>query len=308
MNQVRLFGKPIRVNKASADKQKTVEVGAELFVGNLDSMVDEKTLYDTFSSFGNLVSAPKIARDDQGLSKGFGFISYDSFEASDKAIESMDKQFLMNKEINVQYAYKKDGKGERHGDQAERLLAAQARKHNVSVPAPQLPPALFAPQGPAAAVAPPTPTLPTGPASFRPPPQGAPRQPNGMGMEHGPPGGYPPHVPQQPAQMGRAPPPQGLPQGFQQSQLAPPPQGLPPRPPPSAGFQPPGYPQQMPGMTPPGFGPPPGAPPPQGFGRPPMPAGFQGMGAPPPGYLPPGMPAQAYTGVPPPPQGFARGR
>lgn len=60
MNQVRLYGKPIRVNKASADKQKTVEVGAELFIGNLDPMVDEKTLYDTFGRFGNLVSAPKV--------------------------------------------------------------------------------------------------------------------------------------------------------------------------------------------------------------------------------------------------------
>src|SRR6201996_6378646 len=36
MNQIRLYGKPIRVNKASADKQKNVEIGAELFVGNLD--------------------------------------------------------------------------------------------------------------------------------------------------------------------------------------------------------------------------------------------------------------------------------
>lgn len=59
MNQVRLFGKPIRVNKASADKQKSVEVGAELFVGNLDPMVDERMLYDTFSRFGTLVAAPK---------------------------------------------------------------------------------------------------------------------------------------------------------------------------------------------------------------------------------------------------------
>src|SRR6202000_670202 len=55
MNQVRLYGNPIRVNKASADKQKSVEVGAELFVGNLDPMVDEKMLYDTFSRFGTLV-------------------------------------------------------------------------------------------------------------------------------------------------------------------------------------------------------------------------------------------------------------
>lgn len=60
MNQVRLYGKPIRVNKASADKQKTVEIGAELFVGNLDPMVTEQTLYDTFGRFGSLVAAPKV--------------------------------------------------------------------------------------------------------------------------------------------------------------------------------------------------------------------------------------------------------
>ena len=61
INQIRLFGKPIRVNKASADKQKTVEVGAELFIGNLDPMVSEQTLYDTFSRFGSLIAAPKVS-------------------------------------------------------------------------------------------------------------------------------------------------------------------------------------------------------------------------------------------------------
>lgn len=61
MNQTRLYGKPIRVNKASADKQKTLEVGAELFVGNLDPMVDEKVLFETFGRFGSLTSAPKAS-------------------------------------------------------------------------------------------------------------------------------------------------------------------------------------------------------------------------------------------------------
>lgn len=61
MNGIRLFGKPIRVNKASADKQKSVEIGAELFVGNLDPMVSEQILYDTFSRFGNLVNLPKVS-------------------------------------------------------------------------------------------------------------------------------------------------------------------------------------------------------------------------------------------------------
>ncbi|RMD42544.1 hypothetical protein DV735_g2600, partial [Chaetothyriales sp. CBS 134920] len=131
MNGVRLFGKPIRVNKASADKTKAVEVGAELFIGNLDPLVDERVLFETFGRFGTLVAQPKIARDEANLSKGYGFVSYADFDASDEAIANMNGQYLMNKEINVQYAYKKDGKGERHGDEAERLLAAQARRHGV---------------------------------------------------------------------------------------------------------------------------------------------------------------------------------
>ncbi len=40
----------------------------------------------------------------------------------------MNGQWLANKEITVAYAFKKDGKGERHGSEAERLLAAQGRQ------------------------------------------------------------------------------------------------------------------------------------------------------------------------------------
>lgn len=41
----------------------------------------------------------------------------------------MDGQYLMNKPINVSYSFKKDGKGERHGSEAERLLASQSKKN-----------------------------------------------------------------------------------------------------------------------------------------------------------------------------------
>jgi RNA recognition motif-containing protein len=51
MNMIKLYGKPIKVNKASAN-EKNMDVGANLFVGNLDSEVDEKLLFDTFSAFG----------------------------------------------------------------------------------------------------------------------------------------------------------------------------------------------------------------------------------------------------------------
>lgn len=264
MNQVRLYGKPIRVNKASADKQKTVEVGAELFIGNLDPMVSEQTLYDTFSRFGSLISAPKVrfrysidksvadreqvARDDANLSKGYGFVSLSNFDASDEAIANLNGQYLMNKEISVQYAYKKDGKGERHGDQAERTLAAQARKHNVQPITQPLPAGLFtsgAPSAPAAMVDPSISGMisPQTPSMFI----------NGRG---GPPNGFPPPQ-QRPAPLSQP--------------LSAPPLGLPARPPPSqAGY---GGPQ---GLLPPGFAAPqiPGFAPPPGV-PPALPPGFQ---------------------------------
>lgn len=70
---------------------------------------------------------------ETGISKGYGFVSYDNFESSDNALTAMNGttsltltigQFFGNKIISVQYAFKKDSKGERHGSQAERLLAA----------------------------------------------------------------------------------------------------------------------------------------------------------------------------------------
>ena len=70
-----------------------IEIKIEMFYfsGNLDPEVDEKLLYDTFSAFGVILTTPKIQRDPEtGNSKGFAFINYASFEASDAAIEAMN--------------------------------------------------------------------------------------------------------------------------------------------------------------------------------------------------------------------------
>lgn len=56
---IKLYGKPIRCNKATTERGQELDVGANLFIGNLDPEVDEKILYDTFSSFGNL-HQPKV--------------------------------------------------------------------------------------------------------------------------------------------------------------------------------------------------------------------------------------------------------
>jgi len=237
MNQIKLWGKPIRVNKASSDK-KQLDVGANLFIGNLDDNVDERLLYDTFSTFGMMATTAKIARDPQtGQSKGYGFVSFTDFEASDAAIESMNNQFLMNKAITVQYAFKKEGKGERHGTPAERLLAAQARKNNA------LPPRGARPGGPvpyqgqfAGVFAQPPPPPPTGPFGMMPPPM--------MPPPAGPPAGAPQGFAQQPGFPPPPPPGFGAPGGM----------GMPGMPLPPTMGGPIGMPGMMPPPPPPGFG------------------------------------------------------
>ncbi|CAB4006312.1 splicing factor 3B subunit 4 [Paramuricea clavata] len=125
MNMIKVYGKPVRVNKASSHN-KNLDVGANIFIGNLDPEIDEKLLYDTFSAFGVILQTPKIMRDPEtGNSKGFAFINFASFDAADAAIEAMNGQHLCNRPISISYAFKKDSKGERHGSAAERLLASQ---------------------------------------------------------------------------------------------------------------------------------------------------------------------------------------
>ena len=218
----------------------------------------------------NANSLLQIARDDNNLSKGYGFVSFADFESSDAAIANMNGQYLMNKQVSVQYAYKKDGKGERHGDEAERMLAAQARKHNVQPPTQQLAPQFGAP-GPVSA----TPVMSNGDISR--PLSTAPSQAPDLGMGRA--------LPAMSYQS--VPPPHNRPVPPPAPSLNTPPPGLPARPPRSqAGyggpqtFLPPGFngagqPPFNQQTAPPGFGPPAFGPP---AGAPPLPPGFQQPG------------------------------
>lgn len=131
MNMIKLYGKSLRANKASAH-QKNQDIGANIFIGNLDPEVDEKLLYDTFSSFGPILQTPRVMRDfGSTTSRAYAFINYGSFEASDAAIEAMNGQYFSNRPITVTYAFKKDSKTERHGTMVERLLAQKNKMLQV---------------------------------------------------------------------------------------------------------------------------------------------------------------------------------
>ena len=50
--------------------------GANLYVKNLDDTVDDEILKQNFESYGKITSA-KVMRDENGRSKGFGFVCYE---------------------------------------------------------------------------------------------------------------------------------------------------------------------------------------------------------------------------------------
>ncbi|XP_046906587.1 splicing factor 3B subunit 4 isoform X2 [Hypomesus transpacificus] len=326
MNMIKLYGKPIRVNKASAHN-KNLDVGANIFIGNLDPEIDEKLLYDTFSAFGVILQTPKIMRDpDTGNSKGYAFINFASFDASDAAIEAMNGQYLCNRPITVSYAFKKDSKGERHGSAAERLLAAQNplsqadRPHQLFADAPPPPsaptpvlttlgtgmpmPGAFPPVPPPGSIPPGMPPgMPMPPAPGTPGPQGGSGGPPPGPPPFPPAGMHPPGMPQMSMHPhgppGMVPPPPGPPGSNQHR--APPPPGMPPHPhmgmPPRGPFgHPMGHPMH-PGMR----GPPPPMPPPGYGGGPPRPPPFSYQRGPPMPPRPPGsLPRGPMRGPMPP--------
>ena len=71
-----------------------------IFIKNLDEQIDNKALHDTFAAFGNVLSC-KVATDEVGRSKGYGFVHYETAEAADTAIKAVNGMLLNDKKVYV---------------------------------------------------------------------------------------------------------------------------------------------------------------------------------------------------------------
>jgi hypothetical protein len=59
-----------------------------------------QALHDTFIAFGNVLSC-KVATDDHGNSRGYGFVHYETNEAADTAIKAVNGMLLNDKKVYV---------------------------------------------------------------------------------------------------------------------------------------------------------------------------------------------------------------
>jgi polyadenylate-binding protein len=89
LNNSQLRGRPIRVMWSQRDPSVRKSGVGNIFIKNLDKTIDHKALYDTFSDFGNILSC-KVALDDKGVSKGYGFVHYETQKMADEAIAKVN--------------------------------------------------------------------------------------------------------------------------------------------------------------------------------------------------------------------------
>ncbi|XP_033875266.1 embryonic polyadenylate-binding protein A-like isoform X2 [Acipenser ruthenus] len=99
MNYEVIKGRPIRIMWSQRDPGLRKSGVGNIFIKNMDESIDNKALYDTFSAFGNILSC-KVVCDENG-SKGYGFVHFETHEAANRAIETMNGMLLNDRKVFV---------------------------------------------------------------------------------------------------------------------------------------------------------------------------------------------------------------
>ncbi|CAB1314341.1 unnamed protein product [Coregonus sp. 'balchen'] len=86
-------GKPMRIMWYQQDPTMRRSGVGNIYLNNLDKSICSKALHDTFSIFGD-ISSCKVVCDENGLSKGYGFVHFTIQEAADGAIEKLNGMML----------------------------------------------------------------------------------------------------------------------------------------------------------------------------------------------------------------------
>ena len=106
-NNDKTKGKPIRICKYESKyspnnniNSKAIDSKRNLLVTNLDAKMTQMEFYNIFIKYGD-ISSGKIEYDENGISKGYGYIYYYDESSAEKAKENLNDKEFYGKKIKV---------------------------------------------------------------------------------------------------------------------------------------------------------------------------------------------------------------
>jgi len=122
MNYSLIRGQPCRIMWSHRDPSLRKSNKGNIFIKNLDKSIDNKMLYDTFSTFGNILSC-KIATDEENKSKGYGFVHYEDESSCQAAIDKVTGKMLKEKIVYVGHFKSRREREDEQGGPLEQLYS-----------------------------------------------------------------------------------------------------------------------------------------------------------------------------------------
>merc|ERR1719357_594866 len=132
VNGMLLNGKKVYVGRFVPRKDRDMELGEKarkftnVYVKNINDEYDEAKLNEMFQKYGK-ISSVKVMKSDDGKSKGFGFVSFESPEEAMNACEELNGQDLDGKTVFVGRAQKK---AERQAELKKKFEALKMERLN----------------------------------------------------------------------------------------------------------------------------------------------------------------------------------
>lgn len=98
-----------------------------LFIGDLSVNCNEESIYQLFSSYGEIeiIQLKRSDRDLQRVHLGYGFIKFTTTEAAERALQALNGYFFLGRSIRVGWA-------EDHDSRTNRRLKGSPRQPNIS--------------------------------------------------------------------------------------------------------------------------------------------------------------------------------
>jgi len=94
----------ISLEKARLVDSKWYRMSTKLFVGNLSFNATENQLQDLFAAHGNVVEVDVIMDKFSGRPRGFAFVTMESKEAADAAVQALNGKEIDGRALTVNEA------------------------------------------------------------------------------------------------------------------------------------------------------------------------------------------------------------